>query len=122
MKILKLLFLFTSVNCNKIIKNENIQSCRNCVHFKPSLKVLDDDFSSFGKCDKFGSKDIISGKITDYYADYCRNNEDKCGHDGKYWEIEKNLDLKILKHKIYSNWPLILVVEIVYILSHPLKY
>ena len=75
-------------------------SCRNCVHFKPSLKVLDDNFSSFSKCNKFGSKDIISGKITYDYTDLCRNNEENCGHNGKYWEIEKNLDLKILKYMV----------------------
>jgi len=39
MKIKNLLsyFYFYSVNSEKIIKNINIPSCRNCIYYKPSM-------------------------------------------------------------------------------------
>ncbi len=104
-----LYLLFSLVNSNKIIKNINVPSCKNCIHYKP--KLLDQDFTStFNKCEKFGEKDIITDKITYKFADSCRNDETKCGFEGKYFEEEKNITLKILKHKIISNIPIIFII------------
>ena len=107
---MKFLYLFFClVNSNKIIKNLDIPSCRNCKYFKPS--IYNNDFtSSISKCEKFGNKDIINNKITYDYVDECRNNELKCGINGKYYEEEKNIDLKILKFNIISNLPYLLLV------------
>ena len=108
MKILYL--LITIVNSEKIIKNINIPSCRNCIYYKPPY--YSSDFSaSYSKCDKFGTKDIITNKISyDDFADSCRRNEDKCGNEGKYFELEKNIELKIFTHQIISGLPNILLI------------
>ena len=103
MKILYL--LFTIVNSEQIIKNINIPSCRNCIYYKPPY--YSSDFStSLSKCNKFGTKDIITNKISyDEFADLCRRNEDKCGNEGKYFEKEDDLKLhlKIINYKIQKN-------------------
>jgi len=92
------------INPVKIIKNGNIPSCKNCIYFTPEW--YSNEFSgSFAKCEKFGEKNIISDKITYDYADLCRKDETKCGVEGKYFEQEKNIDLKIIKHKFISNMP-----------------
>ena len=101
-------FYFFSVNSEKIIKNINIPSCRNCIHYKPSIH--DNDFtSSFVKCEKFGDKDIITDKITYKYADLSRNDESLCGKEGKYFEAEKNIDIKVLKHSLFKPFNLIII-------------
>ena len=108
---MKILYLFTLVNSEQIIKNINIPSCRNCVHYKPSYYTTDFT-ASFNKCDKFGDKNIITNKISYDYADTCRDNENKCGNGGKYFEQEKNVELKIFTHQIISRIPNILLVSI----------
>ena len=105
MKIIYLLFtLINTFNCDKNIKNIDLPACKSCIHYKPSL--YNNDFTStFNKCNKFGNKDIITNEIRYDFVDSCRNNESKCGLEGKYYEEEKNLKLKILKHNIISNFP-----------------
>jgi len=95
---------------NKIIKNIDIPSCKNCVYFKPSY--FDKDFSSsLTKCHKFGTKNIINDEINYDYADSCRNDNNKCGIEGKFFEKENNINLKILIHKLISSLPYIILVS-----------
>ena len=110
MKILYLLFAF--VNSERLIKNINIPSCKNCIHYKPSY-YSSDFTASYNKCNKFGKKDIITDKITYDFADSCRQDENKCGHEGKYFELEKNIELKIIIHQIISRLPSILLVSLI---------
>jgi hypothetical protein len=100
-------FLLYMANSDKIITNMNIPSCKNCVYFKPDSFG---DFSLLGKCEKIGKKDIISDKISYSYAETNRNDENLCGKDGKYFKEEKNINLKILKHKLIINSPYISAV------------
>jgi len=97
------------VQSEQIIKNINVPSCRNCVHFKPPY--YSDFTSSLGKCNKFGTKDLLTDKIvyTDF-ADMSRINENKCGNEGKYFEPEKNVGFKIFMHQIIRNLPNILLL------------
>jgi len=74
-------FLFYLVNCTKIIINGNFPSCRNCVYYKPN-QYNNDFTSTFGKCQVFMNKDIITDKITYEYADTCRYDDSKCGKIG----------------------------------------
>lgn len=86
-----------------IIRNAGCPSCMNCVHFQPYIH--NSDFaSSSSKCTVFGNKDIITDTISYDYANSCRNDESKCGKEGKYFEQEPNLQAKILKHKFISNF------------------
>lgn len=110
MKILYL--LFTIVNSEKIIKNINIPSCKNCIHYKPSYSTTDFT-ASFNTCNKFGQKDIITNKISYDFAFMSRNDESKCGKKGKYFEPEKNIVLKIFTHQIISRIPGILLISLI---------
>ena len=106
-----LLGLMQCKESNAIIKNINTPSCKNCIYYQPC--VTSDDFtSSLNKCKKFGSKDIITDEIKYDFADFCRKDENKCGIEGKYFIEEKNLNLKILKHKLVSSLPGICIVTL----------
>jgi len=96
-----------SMCSDKIIKNINIPACKNCIYYKP--RMSDTDFTStFNICEKFGTKNIITDKITYDYADLCRQLNDKCGEEGKYFENEPYIKSKIMKHWIISRMPFFL--------------
>jgi len=93
--------------------NENIINnispiCKNCIHYKPDY-LYTDFTSTFNKCSKFGVKNIINGEINYNYADLVRNDETKCGKLGNYFEEEKNINIKIVKHYILSRIPIFLL-------------
>jgi len=98
------LLLPISVYGEKIIKNINIPACRNCIHYQPD-PFYNDFTSLLNKCNKFGDKNIVTDKITYDFADQCRNDESKCGNQGKYFVKEPNINMKILKYSILKNMP-----------------
>jgi hypothetical protein len=110
---MKLQYLFLSmVQPEKIIKNINIPSCKNCIYYKPNY--LNNDFTStFNKCEKFGVKNIITDEITYQFADLARNDETKCGNEGKYFEEEKNIRFKIFRYEIISKLPFSLPIILI---------
>ena len=118
---LKIIFLY-SVVTGKIIKNIDYPSCRNCVYYKP---YKNDEFvSTLSHCEHFGTKNIHSDIINYDYANSCRNDETKCGLEGKYFVKETNLTYKILLHSMYRNLPmsflvLFLIIEIHYLNKIP---
>ena len=108
---MKILYLpLVLVNSEQIIKNINVPSCRNCVHYKPPY--YGEFTSSLSKCNKFGTKDIITDKISyNDFADMARQDETKCGKEGNYFKLEKNVEFKILIHQIISNLPNIIILS-----------
>ena len=62
------------------IKNIDLPSCRNCIHFAPGSSV------NYGRCKKFGVKDVITNEIDFNMASSCRNDENTCGIDGKHFQ------------------------------------
>jgi hypothetical protein len=65
---------------NFFIKNMNVPSCKNCIHFMEYKSVYD-----LSKCKLYGEKNIISDKIEYDFAIHCRNNENKCGINAKHF-------------------------------------
>jgi len=59
--------------------------CKTCIHFLPEKGHIDE----YGRCNLFGEKNIINGKITYKYADLCRMNDDNCNITGRYYEPVK---------------------------------
>lgn len=106
------------VSSQKMIKNINIPSCRNCIHYKAN-PTFDEYASNLNKCNNFGEKNIISDEITYKYADICRNNELMCGNEGKYFVKDSNLNLKLKLFKYYITRNiysiLLLFVSIIYV-------
>jgi hypothetical protein len=109
-----LFFLSNSIYGDRIIKNINIPSCKNCKYYMPSITNFEFT-STFNKCEKFGEKNIITDKISYKYADYCRTDETKCGMDGKYFIEEENIVYKILLHRIGSFSPYFLFSFFLYV-------
>ena len=62
------------------IKNLDKKSCINCLLFieTPSPYL-------FGRCNKFGEKNLVSGEIDYELASNCRKNKKKCGIDAKHY-------------------------------------
>jgi hypothetical protein len=106
---MKFTFLFFFVaNADRIIKNINLPSCRNCIYYQTTH--LNPEFSSLNKCEKFGEKDIVNGMIKYKNAESCRENESKCGKEGKYYIEDTNFimkRLKIVKNILIENAPFI---------------
>lgn len=95
---MRFIFLFFAiVNSEKFIKNMNVNPCRKCIYFK------EDSIISLSKCEKFGEKNIVSNEISYNYVDNCRDDDLKCGKEGKYFEEDENADFKILKNQITNN-------------------
>jgi hypothetical protein len=117
MKILYLLLNFIKPkNLDRIITNIDTPACKNCVYYKPSL--LNNDFTSLlNKCSKFGTKNIITGKVIYDYADMTRQDENKCGNDGKYFKLRKNIIFKRLQHIFVSNLQNLLLVLFSFLFS-----
>jgi len=98
-----LLCAIKTPNTDKIIKNIHLPSCKNCVFYKPNPSS---SFTSpLSKCEKFGEKNILTDEITYDYADSCRREESKCGKEGVFFEEEKNVEIKVFKHKMIVNLP-----------------
>ena len=105
-----LIFLMYLANA-KQIKNLDTPSCRNCIHYKASL--FNDYSSSLNKCHNFGKKNIITNEIKYDYADLCRNDEDKCGEKGKYFEEDSLVELKVLLHNtFFSRYSIIIFITL----------
>jgi hypothetical protein len=84
-----------------IITNSNIPDCKNCIHFLPDNHRYG-LHSDYHRCKKFGEKNIITGKVNYYFADYCRKYESLCGLEGKHFIKEPNLKWKLMNHYIRS--------------------
>jgi len=88
MQILLLWFMMVNKNPN-FIKNMDVPSCVDCVHFI-KYETREPYNSEFGKCKLFGRKERVSGEIIYDYASICRDkiSSDACGPDGKYFEAK----------------------------------
>ena len=86
----------------KIIKNMDLPSCKNCIHYKPNILISDFTDTS-NTCQNFGKKNIITDKIDYSFAYDCRSDESKCGEKGKYFEEDKYIKVKILTHQIMNK-------------------
>lgn len=72
------------------IKNANFKSCVNCINFieektnYPYEELPNDKL--YGQCKKFGTQDLVTGKIENEFAVLCRSDNTKCGISAKYFE------------------------------------
>lgn len=68
------------------IQNIQLPVCKKCAFFIPHI-VSNADTKRLGKCVKYGEMDIITGEINYHRADKCRNDESKCGLEGKEYVL-----------------------------------
>jgi len=74
-----------SIGKKQFIKNMNSPVCMNCIYY-----ILNK--SKYGKCSKFGEKDIITGKITYENVTEIRLDENMCGIKGNYHENKMSIE------------------------------
>jgi hypothetical protein len=90
------------------IRNDDKPPCIHCEHYIPSTN---DEFSStFGKCKKFGSKDIHTGKVLYDYATSARDDDARCGIEGQQFKSEQNLCGKKIVHRIRRSGPSVVAI------------
>jgi hypothetical protein len=104
--------IFNSQTSATIIKNGHFPACKNCIHYRPTI-FSNDYTSSISKCANFGNKDIITDQISYDFADSCRNDKNKCGLEGKYFEKDKNVYTKIMIYTLIGNIPNISIITMI---------
>lgn len=98
---LQWLFFLCTIDA-KIIKNGNLPSCVNCKYYRP--RAFSDFDYRLNECEYFGTKNIQTDLIDYDIAKYCREDETKCGLEGKYFEENNYVFLKMMLH--YAKNPL----------------
>lgn len=82
-------FLILNRNCSTekiFIRNKALPICSNCLHFiehtnnYPYEPIPSNE--RYGRCNKFGEVDMVTGTIKYDLASSCRLNDSKCGKFG----------------------------------------
>ena len=104
MNFLRWWVLATTTVGASIVQNKNIPACRDCVHY--NRNIWNSDFTyRYNECKYFGTKDIVTGKIGYKSADKCREKEELCGYEGKYFEKNDYVYLKMIQHGLIHQGP-----------------
>jgi hypothetical protein len=117
------LFAISQASSRKFIKNFTVNECKKCIHYQPR-EFIANELSPDNKCLKFGEKDILNGKIKYDTAKDCRETEEKCGLEGKYFEKDDFSPFKQFYYfAIYNYYPgyLFLVILKIILSSAPVK-
>ena len=107
-----LLFLLSIVDAKKII-NGNLNSCKNCIHY--TVDAFSNYDSMFNKCGYFGTKNLQTDRIEYKLASSCRENEDMCGLEGKYFQQSKYVQYKTLLYSLKEPGNIVIIYFIIYI-------
>lgn len=73
---------------NSISKNL-IPLCKNCIYYKSSIYDLNNN-NNLGICRKFARRNKYNRKIEFDYASLVRDENNKCGYIGKYFQSKLN--------------------------------
>lgn len=104
----------------RFIRNFDFPPCKNCVYYRPS--GFNHFASPLNKCEKFGTKDVVTDEIAYNYTDICRSDEDLCGKSGKYHVKEPRFVLKRLKHAIFRPITFFYITPVVYLVAYCIKF
>jgi len=85
-------------NKPNFILNADVPSCIDCKHFIKFSKDIDEKST----CALFGSKNVVSGKVTNQFAKDCRNNPNLCDTSGIFHTPNAN-EKYILTNEEYIN-------------------
>ena len=110
------LFTISQISSKNFIKNVQKPECKNCIYYKPN-DFTGLDLSTYNKCLKFGEKNILDGKIQYDVAKYSRNDEGKCGIEGKYFERDDFSQIKYYYYLGKSYTPYIGLIMLVLLLT-----
>jgi len=68
----------------QFIKHAKMPVCKQCTFFVPH--IVSKHKYELGRCKKFGEKNILSGEIKYFLASTNRNDTNRCGISGAYYE------------------------------------
>lgn len=74
---------------SSFIKKTN-KTCITCANYTPysyqyPLDEIYNAKTQLGTCSIFGTQNLVTGEIQNEEALTCRNNESKCGKEGRYY-------------------------------------
>lgn len=93
-----LYIVFFGIANSEFIKNGNLNSCKNCIYYKPEYTT------QLSKCHNFGVKNVVDDTIKYEYAETCRSDELKCGLEGKYFKKDDFAYLKEIKNNVLTKY------------------
>ncbi len=88
--------IITDKKLNTVVKNHDFPACVNCLYFKEIVNNAPYAYShsekniDFFKCQKFASKNLVSGNIEYEFASKCRNNENLCKNEGIFFTPKRD--------------------------------
>lgn len=94
----------------RLIKNNVVPICKNCIHFLPS------EYSSLSRCNMFGEKNVIDGEIKNKFADSCRDDKNMCGLEGKHFVKESDIKIRLRNMK-YNKLTYLTIFGLIYVTS-----
>jgi len=69
-----------------------IPSCENCIHYIEYTNDYpwnDVPANTFKKCSKFSGKNTLTGETKTIFISVCREDKNKCGEQGRFFEAKK---------------------------------
>lgn len=94
-RLLCLLFSCNSLKKSNICIRNNV--CGNCLYYKERVQFDSSNKTSYiSICRKFGVVNLETGYIDFEKTIQCRNDENKCGINGDYFEEKKEKDKHLM--------------------------
>lgn len=95
---IKLHYLFaTFLSRKNFIDRGTTPFCVNCLHFIEHKNNYSYDDSpsdkNYGRCNKFGKVNLVTGTIEYDFAKNCREDDNKCGKNGLEYKGKPHIDI-----------------------------
>lgn len=84
--------------------SEDVKFCKDCRHFNNSL------LECYICCHPNNGRDIVTGRQIEISGRDCRNNEEKCGLAGRWFELLTEEEIERRK-KAFQDWRAIMSPE-----------
>ena len=112
MKIIKYFLLLTTV-FGLNINNGNKPKCINCKYFIRADRQYRNEYD--GLCGFNGDSNLISNKISYENAKDCRKDENKCGLNGKNFELDSYTESKDLAQSFSENGLILSIFALLFV-------
>jgi len=95
MNVLLVIWVACVYGCGNFIRNKKLLNCKDCAYFRPKRLNLEKSAFLLGKCSRFYYEDMTQKSIIYEFATECRNDENKCGKEAKYFTLDDNMLYKM---------------------------
>ena len=76
-----------------------VPSCADCIHYIEYTNDYpwnDVPANTFKKCGKFSGKNKLTGETKTIFISVCREDKNKCGEQGRFFEAKKEIEKRTL--------------------------